>query len=165
MNDVSRELPRFGCSEPNAGPQHALWRRLRGTEKDCVTCENALKANINFIKYWDRIQIKRVKLFGVVWVTFDRTVSEYNLTAFLMSFRKYREFLVSCLQLLWEKAAYRIESYVLFIPGYRHIKLKSDCNQALCLPVLFVYIKTSDYVPSTFSCTYNLHSTRFKCGV
>ncbi|XP_028393517.1 1-phosphatidylinositol 4,5-bisphosphate phosphodiesterase beta-1-like isoform X2 [Dendronephthya gigantea] len=36
-------------------------------------------------------------------------------------------------------------------PGYRHIKLKSDCNQALCLPVLFVYIVTTDYVPSGFS--------------
>ncbi|CAB3977438.1 1-phosphatidylinositol 4,5-bisphosphate phosphodiesterase classes I and II-like [Paramuricea clavata] len=36
-------------------------------------------------------------------------------------------------------------------PGYRHIKLKSDCNQALCLPVLFVSIVTADYVPSGFS--------------
>ncbi|XP_046860364.1 1-phosphatidylinositol 4,5-bisphosphate phosphodiesterase beta-4-like [Xenia sp. Carnegie-2017] len=36
-------------------------------------------------------------------------------------------------------------------PGYRHIKLKSESNQALCLPVLFVHIVTHDYVPSGFS--------------
>ncbi len=47
-----------------------------------------------------------------------------------------------------------ISDYNLCIPGYRHIKLKSDCNQALCLPVLFVYIVTADYVPSGFSGMY-----------
>jgi phosphatidylinositol phospholipase C beta len=47
-----------------------------------------------------------------------------------------------------------IGDYKLFILGYRHIKLKSDCNQALCLPVLFVYIATTDYVPSGFSGMY-----------
>ncbi|XP_032241384.2 1-phosphatidylinositol 4,5-bisphosphate phosphodiesterase beta-1 isoform X2 [Nematostella vectensis] len=35
-------------------------------------------------------------------------------------------------------------------PGYRHIKLRNDCNLPLTLPVLFVHIITKDYVPSGF---------------
>ncbi|CAH3159585.1 unnamed protein product [Porites lobata] len=35
-------------------------------------------------------------------------------------------------------------------PGYRHIKLRNESNQPLCLPTLFVHIVTKDYVPSGF---------------
>ncbi|XP_031551844.1 1-phosphatidylinositol 4,5-bisphosphate phosphodiesterase beta-1-like isoform X2 [Actinia tenebrosa] len=35
-------------------------------------------------------------------------------------------------------------------PGYRHIKLRNECNQPLCLPTIFVNIVTKDYVPSGF---------------
>merc|ERR1719494_438053 len=36
-------------------------------------------------------------------------------------------------------------------PGYRHIKLRNECYQPLCLPSLFVDIVTKDYVPESFS--------------
>ncbi|XP_015748806.1 PREDICTED: 1-phosphatidylinositol 4,5-bisphosphate phosphodiesterase beta-1-like, partial [Acropora digitifera] len=35
-------------------------------------------------------------------------------------------------------------------PGYRHIKLRNESNQPLCLPTLFVHIVTKDFVPSKF---------------
>ncbi|XP_047138767.1 1-phosphatidylinositol 4,5-bisphosphate phosphodiesterase beta-4 isoform X1 [Hydra vulgaris] len=36
-------------------------------------------------------------------------------------------------------------------PGYRHIKLRNESYQPLCLPTLFVDIVTKDYVPESFS--------------
>jgi len=36
-------------------------------------------------------------------------------------------------------------------PGYRHIKLRNESYQPLCLPCLFVNIVTKDYVPSNFA--------------
>ncbi|XP_068688405.1 1-phosphatidylinositol 4,5-bisphosphate phosphodiesterase beta-1-like isoform X3 [Montipora foliosa] len=35
-------------------------------------------------------------------------------------------------------------------PGYRHVKLRNESNQPLCLPTLFVHIVTKDFVPSGF---------------
>ena len=36
------------------------------------------------------------------------------------------------------------------LTGYRHIKLRNESNQPLCLPTLFVHIVTKDFVPSGF---------------
>eukprot|EP00112_Aurelia_sp_Birch-Aquarium-sp1_P001907 Seg1208.8 transcript_id=Seg1208.8/GoldUCD/mRNA.D3Y31 product="1-phosphatidylinositol 4 5-bisphosphate phosphodiesterase beta-1" protein_id=Seg1208.8/GoldUCD/D3Y31 len=36
-------------------------------------------------------------------------------------------------------------------PGYRHIKLRNECYQPMCLPTLFVNIVTKDFVPSNFA--------------
>ncbi|RMX53878.1 hypothetical protein pdam_00018631 [Pocillopora damicornis] len=44
----------------------------------------------------------------------------------------------------------RILPVVGLSPGYRHIKLRNESNQPLCLPTLFVHIVTKDYVPSGF---------------
>ncbi|XP_065655400.1 1-phosphatidylinositol 4,5-bisphosphate phosphodiesterase classes I and II isoform X4 [Hydra vulgaris] len=37
------------------------------------------------------------------------------------------------------------------LPGFRHIKLRNESYQPLCLPTLFVDIVTKDYVPESFS--------------
>uniref|UniRef100_A0A3Q2QMQ6 Phosphoinositide phospholipase C n=1 Tax=Fundulus heteroclitus TaxID=8078 RepID=A0A3Q2QMQ6_FUNHE len=36
-------------------------------------------------------------------------------------------------------------------PGYRYIGLRSEKNQSLILPAVFVYIEVKDYVPDTFA--------------
>lgn len=43
-----------------------------------------------------------------------------------------------------------IFSLMIFLSGYRHIKLRNECNQPLCFPTIFVNIVTKDYVPSGF---------------
>lgn len=35
--------------------------------------------------------------------------------------------------------------------GYHYISLRNEKNQALTLPVLFVYVEVKDYVPDTFA--------------
>ena len=47
----------------------------------------------------------------------------------------------------WIKGSF---DYDLLLAGYRHIKLRNESNQPLCLPTLFVHIVTKDYVPSGF---------------
>ena len=37
------------------------------------------------------------------------------------------------------------------ILGYRHIKLRNDSYQPICLPTLFVDIVTKDFVPESFT--------------
>ncbi|XP_057303429.1 1-phosphatidylinositol 4,5-bisphosphate phosphodiesterase beta-1-like [Hydractinia symbiolongicarpus] len=46
---------------------------------------------------------------------------------------------------------HRILPVIGLSPGYRHIKLRNDAYQPLCLPTLFVDIVTKDFVPESFS--------------
>uniref|UniRef100_A0A3P8WHI2 Phosphoinositide phospholipase C n=1 Tax=Cynoglossus semilaevis TaxID=244447 RepID=A0A3P8WHI2_CYNSE len=46
---------------------------------------------------------------------------------------------------------HRIIPVLAIRPGYRYIGLRSEKNQSLILPAVFVYIEVKDYVPDTFA--------------
>ena len=46
----------------------------------------------------------------------------------------------------------RTVCYLIFLlSGFRHIKLRNEAYQPLCLPTLFVEIVTKDYVPESLN--------------